>query len=756
MPNTLTITATKANTTKDIEYQHPNTGVWQDSNVLTGVTKGTYTSIKCRLKGTAIESTWTTPVTVVNNVLTAPTGLAATPLSSASVGTSWNAATNAAGYVVERATNAGFTTGLTQVYAGTALSYTDTGLTASTGYYYRVKAAGTGFFDDSPVSAGVLATTSAAAPTKQYQLIVVGDSLEGRGYGTGDANDQGSFYPDTVSSKRWTAQAQDLLEAQYPGQYEEIPNYGTSGTTVNAFKTQLFTQGNTPYLPSLFNAAQYPGRRILILSGGRNDLQNGSTAQQVYDLKKNIIQQMRTVAPGVLIAIPTHTLSLKDGQASDVPSKIVQLNNLYKNNQVDLDYDLLIPWDQVPALQYVEDTTVYVDKLHITGKGDKIKAEFAAPLLHALATSGRQTYVRPPASTEYDVVWTTPSDVQISGNRLTKIAGGTAYTPGGKAISTQAIGPLLTGATGTAWRGSLVWTVKELGHSAIVGLASTYSVTGFTNIKYSWHKEAGQASAYGTSNSPANTDAYFNVAVDDELAIEVYEHQVLWKHNGVTVDSVTLADTTDLFVDVSIRDVGDYVENVALSGANLIFKNALSIVPPSTLPAEVIAWDADPTKYTVAADSVTSLVAGTSSDAFKARSTKKVAADAGATERGFFEWTINDTGSDLFIGFQSVLVGNTLNALSSLDYGFIYRTASKTMAYWISAGNVQGTAIAASTGDKFRITIWNDCVRWTKNGALVHKLDIVEGNALWVELHMTTANKTATGFKIAGTSLVAR
>ena len=56
----------------------------------------------------------------------------------------WAAVAGAAGYVLERATNAGFTSGLTSIYTGSLLTFSDTGLTPGTTYYYRVHGTATG------------------------------------------------------------------------------------------------------------------------------------------------------------------------------------------------------------------------------------------------------------------------------------------------------------------------------------------------------------------------------------------------------------------------------------------------------------------------------------------------------------------------------------------------------------------------------------------------------------------------------------
>lgn len=79
-------------------------------------------------------------------------GLTGTRSSSGtSVDLSWTAVPNRTYYKIERATAADFSTGLTTLTATlTATTYSDTGRTAGTTYYYRIKALGTGAYSDSP------------------------------------------------------------------------------------------------------------------------------------------------------------------------------------------------------------------------------------------------------------------------------------------------------------------------------------------------------------------------------------------------------------------------------------------------------------------------------------------------------------------------------------------------------------------------------------------------------------------------------
>lgn len=92
----------------------------------------------------------------------APTGLTATAVSSSQINLSWNASSGATSYSVERSATSGGT--FTQIVSGLASpSYSNTGLSSSTTYYYRVKA--TNSAGTSPASAQASATTQATTTT---------------------------------------------------------------------------------------------------------------------------------------------------------------------------------------------------------------------------------------------------------------------------------------------------------------------------------------------------------------------------------------------------------------------------------------------------------------------------------------------------------------------------------------------------------------------------------------------------------------
>jgi hypothetical protein len=104
----------------------------------------------------------------------APVSLTASAASSSQINLSWTGASGASGYLVERSANG--STGWTQIgstAAGTT-SYQDTGLSARTTYYYRVRASGTG--SNSAYSNTASATTTGALSTGTSSVSLWGNA----------------------------------------------------------------------------------------------------------------------------------------------------------------------------------------------------------------------------------------------------------------------------------------------------------------------------------------------------------------------------------------------------------------------------------------------------------------------------------------------------------------------------------------------------------------------------------------------------
>jgi len=137
----------------------------------------------------------------------APTGLTATATSSSAIGLNWSAVTpptncTISGYNVYSSTTSGFTPGSGNLIASgvTSTSYTNSGLAASTTYYYKVEALDS--FGSSPASAQAQATTQSGSGGDFIAINFEGPAVNNSGGGDAsfaadeDFTGGGAFNPD--------------------------------------------------------------------------------------------------------------------------------------------------------------------------------------------------------------------------------------------------------------------------------------------------------------------------------------------------------------------------------------------------------------------------------------------------------------------------------------------------------------------------------------------------------------------------------
>lgn len=90
-----------------------------------------------------LEGYYTVPVSADVTAPTAPTSLNAVTVSSTEIDLTWGASSDnvaVTGYRITRATDSGFTIGVTVINVGNVTSYNNTGLSPSTTYYFKVQA----------------------------------------------------------------------------------------------------------------------------------------------------------------------------------------------------------------------------------------------------------------------------------------------------------------------------------------------------------------------------------------------------------------------------------------------------------------------------------------------------------------------------------------------------------------------------------------------------------------------------------------
>jgi lysophospholipase L1-like esterase len=216
----------------------------------------------------------------------APTGLTASVISSSQVNLSWNSVSGATGYNLYRGTSSGGESS-TPVNGGTPLtttSYSDTGLSASTTYYYIVKAV------NSSGSSG--ASNEATGTTSSHTLsnVTTGGTASG-------SEGTASYAFDGSNSTIWQAQHQTgWIEYQFgsgasyavseykitngftttgrdPAAWQlQGSNDGSTWTTVDSQSGQTFSGTSTTNTYTFTNSTSYKYYRLNITANNGNPL----------------------------------------------------------------------------------------------------------------------------------------------------------------------------------------------------------------------------------------------------------------------------------------------------------------------------------------------------------------------------------------------------------------------------------------------------------------------------------------------------
>jgi fibronectin type 3 domain-containing protein len=155
----LTTTIMPSNATnQNVTWYSSNTRVATVSDgTVTAVAAGSATITVTTIDG---NKTASSNVTITLAIPATPTGVTASAGSATSITVSWSSVTGATGYKVYRSSSASGT--YSKVGDATTTSYTDTGLTANTTYYYKVSASNNA--GESSQSSSVSAKTSESIP----------------------------------------------------------------------------------------------------------------------------------------------------------------------------------------------------------------------------------------------------------------------------------------------------------------------------------------------------------------------------------------------------------------------------------------------------------------------------------------------------------------------------------------------------------------------------------------------------------------
>jgi len=268
----------------------------------------------------------------------APSGLSATTVSSGRINLTWtDNSSNETGFKIERATNSTFTQSLTQVATTLAgvTNFSNTGLTASTPYFYRVRATNTA--GDSANSASANATTRAGVAAPTYQAA--GSAVSGIGAITAawPAHQTGDIALLIVES------ANQAISLSIPAGFVQVTNspQGT-GTAGGAAATRLAlywkrATSSAESNPTVADSGDHQIARIItfrgvIESGNPWDVSVGTVASSA-STSVSIPGATTTVANTLVVAIVANATDTASARTSAwTNSNLTSLTERVDNN----------------------------------------------------------------------------------------------------------------------------------------------------------------------------------------------------------------------------------------------------------------------------------------------------------------------------------------------------------------------------------------------------------------------------------------
>ena len=300
----------------------------------TGVTNGTTYYYVGAAVNTAGQSANSSQVSAnpQSAVPTAPTNLTATA-GSGQIGLTWSASTGATSYKVQRSTTSGGP--YTTIASPTTTSYTDTGVTNGTTYYYVVAAVNTA--GQSANSSQVSATPQSAVPAAPTNLTATAGSGQvglswsastgATSYKVQRSTTSGGPYT-TIASPTTTSYT-DTGVTNGTTYYYVVAAANTAGQSANSTQVSAtpnamvinYSSGFTSTGLRLSGSAKLNGTRLRLTDGGQNEASSAfyTTPVNVQSFTTNFSFQMTSAtADGMTFVIKNSTSAAVGGSGGDL------------------------------------------------------------------------------------------------------------------------------------------------------------------------------------------------------------------------------------------------------------------------------------------------------------------------------------------------------------------------------------------------------------------------------------------------------
>jgi parallel beta-helix repeat protein len=272
----------KDNTFTNFETGYNNKEILNATSLnITGLTANTpyYCRVRAYNSGGASPNSGTITATTLPNPPPPPVCIAASNITQLSFTSNWNSSVTATGYYLDVATNNTFTIFVTEFNnkdVFNELTYSITGLTSNTTYYYRVRAYNSG--GNSPYSGTIIATTLPDPPLSPICIEASDISQTGFKANWNSSERATGYYLDVATDNTFSA-----LVADYNNKdVLNVLNYSITGLTSNTtyyYRVRAYNSGGLSPNSVTITTTTLPDPPLSPICIGASDIsQTGFTA----------------------------------------------------------------------------------------------------------------------------------------------------------------------------------------------------------------------------------------------------------------------------------------------------------------------------------------------------------------------------------------------------------------------------------------------------------------------------------------------
>jgi alpha-tubulin suppressor-like RCC1 family protein len=290
------------------------------------------------------------------------------------------------------------------------------------------------------------------------------------------------------------------------------------------------------------------------------------------------------------------------------------------------------------------------------------------------------------------LLWSSTTGVSIQGATLAKTASGGSWNA--SASSSNSIG------SGDGW---VEFTAVETNMRRAGGLKATGAAQSYTDIDFAIDlKDTGIVEIFELGTSRGQYGSYAN---GDRFRVEIQEGVVRYRKNGTVLYSSSATPTYPLHMESTFYSQGATLADVAVG--EFVWINEAGVKPLGssiTKSATSTGWDAG------------------------AVSTKAISS-------GYFEFSAWDTSTYRIAGLSK---GDSNQDYTDIDYAIVVRPGTSIGIY--EAGTNRGNVGTYAAGDRFRVEVLNNIVKYYKNGTLLYTSGVVPSTPLRADVSLADPN----------------